>query len=71
MSFEKSPLRRGLNGRTAHTRFVEVEMHPVAARPLVIEMEGGGRILLSEAAHVVLAVQLLASIPGCRQGGRP
>ena len=54
MSFAKSPLRREPNGRTAHTRFVEVEMPEVAARPLVIEMECGGRILLSEPVHVAL-----------------
>ena len=71
MSYQKSPLRRGPNGRAAHTRFVEVEMPEVAARPLVIEMEGGGRILLSEPAHVALVVQLLVSIAGHQQGGRP
>ncbi|MCX6865204.1 MAG: hypothetical protein NTV46_03110 [Verrucomicrobia bacterium] len=52
MSFAKSPLRRGRYGRIAHTLFVEVEMHQVAASPLVIELDGGGRILLSEPAHV-------------------
>jgi hypothetical protein len=50
---------------------VEVEMPPIAARPLVVEIEGGGRILLSEPAHIALAAQLLASIAGYRQGGRP
>ena len=71
MSYQKSSLRRGPNGRDAHTRFVEVEMPPIAARPLVVEIEGGGRILLSEPAHIALAAQLLASIAGYRQGGRP
>ena len=69
MSFAKSPLRREHNGRTAHTRFVEVEMPQVAASHLVVELEGGGRILLSEPAHVALAAQLLVSIAGYRQGG--
>jgi hypothetical protein len=50
---------------------VEVEMPEVAAHPLTIELECGGRILLSEPAHVALAAQLLASIAGYRQGGRP
>jgi len=50
---------------------VEVEMPEVAAHPLAIELECGGRILLSEPAHVALAAQLLASIAGYRQGGRP
>ena len=71
MSFTKSPLRQGRIGRAAHARFVEVEMPEVAARPLVIELEGGGRILLSEPAHVALATHLLVSIAGHRQGGRP
>ena len=69
MSFAKSPLRRGRNGRAASTRFVEVELPAVAARPLVVELEGGGRVLLSEPAHVALLAQLLASIAGHREGG--
>jgi hypothetical protein len=71
MSFAKSPLRRGRIGRAAHTRFVEVEMPALAAYPLVIELEGGVRILLSEPAHVGLAAQLLATIAEVREGGRP
>ena len=71
MSFAKSPLRRGRIGRAAHTRFVEVEMPPVAASYLVVELEGGGRILLSEPAHVALVAQLLVTITGYRQGGCP
>lgn len=74
MSYAKSPLRRGLIGRAALTRFVEVEIPALpapAARPLVIELEGVGRILVSEPAHVSLAAQLLASIAGSREGGLP
>ena len=59
MSFAKSPLRRGRNGRAAHTRFVEVELPPVAARPLVVELEGGWRILLSVPDHVALVSGML------------
>ncbi len=40
MSFAKSPLRRGLNGRATHTRFVEVEMPAVGAGHLLVELEG-------------------------------
>ena len=71
MSFSKSPLRRGRNGRAASTRFVEVEMPAVATSHLVIELEGGRRILLSEPAHVTLLVQLLDSIAHPQEGGRP
>ena len=38
---------------------------------LVIELDGGGRILLSEPAHVALLVQLLESVGTDREGGRP
>jgi hypothetical protein len=71
MSFAKSPLRRVRNGRAASVRFVEVEMPAVAARPLVVELNGGGRVLLSEPVHVTLLAQLLVSIAGHREGGCP
>jgi len=71
MPFAKAPRPRGRNGRAAHTRFVEVEMPAVVAGPMIIEFEGGGRILLSEPAHVSLLTQLLASIGGHQEGGRP
>ena len=70
MSLKTSPRFRGRNGRVARARFVEVEM-PAVASCLVIELDGGGRILLSEPAHVALVVQLLVSIADHRQGGRP
>jgi len=38
---------------------VEVELPPVAARPLVVELEGGWRILLSEPDHVALVSGML------------
>jgi len=53
---------------------VEVEIPALpapGARPLVIELEGSCRILLSDPAHVSLAAQLLANIAGSREGGRP
>jgi hypothetical protein len=71
MSHAKAPRRRGSNGRIANARFVEVEMPAVAHSHLVIELEGGGRILLCEPAHVALLVQLLAGIAGYREGDRP
>jgi hypothetical protein len=44
-------------------------MPEVAASHLVVELDGGGRILLSEPAHVSLAAQLLVSIAGFKEGG--
>ena len=70
MSFAKSPLRRGRNGRAAHARFVEVEMPAVPASHLVVELEGGGRVLLSEPAQVTLLAQLLVTLAGHREGDR-
>jgi len=70
MSLKKSPRPRGRNGRAARARFVEVEM-PAVTSCLVIELNGGGRILLSEPAHVSLLVQLLESVATDRKGGRP
>jgi len=70
MSLKKSPRSRGHNGRAARARFVEVEM-PEVASCLVIELDGGGRILLSEPAHVALLVQLMESVAADREGGRP
>ena len=64
------PRKRGQAGRAARARFVEVEM-PAVASCLVIELDGGGRILLSEPAHVALLVQLMESVAADREGGRP
>jgi len=69
MSLKKTPRSRGRNGRAARARFVEVEM-PAVASCLVIELDGGGRILLSEPAHVALLVQLMESVAADREGGR-
>ena len=71
MPFAKSPRTRGRNGRAANTRFVEVEMPVLATSHLVIELEGGGRILLGEPAHVTLLVQLIKGVAAARKGDRP
>jgi hypothetical protein len=71
MSFTKSPLRRARNGRVALARFVEVEMPQLNSEPVIVEMEGGGRILLNDPSHVALVAQLLEHIASLRKGGRP
>jgi hypothetical protein len=45
-------------------------MPAVTTCPLVIELEGGGRILFSETTHISLAARLLAEIAGHQEGGR-
>jgi len=71
MSYAKPPRPRGRDGRAASARFVEVEMPQASPGHLVIEMEGGARILLGEPAHVALLLQLLAGIAADREGGNP
>lgn len=71
MSFAKSPLRRGRNGRAALTRFVEVEMPQPASEPVIVELESGGRVLLNDPSHVALVAQLLEHTASLRKGGRP
>jgi len=71
MSIARFPRTRGRNGRAAKTRFVEVEMPVPVPGHMVIELRGGGRILLSEPSHVTLLVQLLESIGGEGEGGQP
>ena len=71
MSFEKSPRRRGRNGRIALARFVEVEMPQHVPQAVVIELEGGGRILLREPSQVALVASLLEHLAALRKGGRP
>ena len=65
MFLKKPPRSRGRNGRAARTRFVEVEM-PAVASCQVIGLDGGGRILLSESAHITLLVQLNPGSSACR-----
>ena len=46
-------------------------MPAATASHLVIELAGGGRILLSEPAHVTLLAQLMESVAAAREGDRP
>lgn len=65
----KAPRKRGRDGRAAGVRFVEVEVAPAAGPGLVIELEGGSRLLMADRAAVALAAELLALV-GRRKGGR-
>jgi hypothetical protein len=51
-------------------RFVEVEVTPAGGAGLVIELEGGTRLLMADRAAVALAAELLALVSGERKGGR-
>lgn len=66
----KGPRKRGRDGRAADVRFVEVEMAPCGGAGLVIELEGGARLLMADRAAVALAAELLALVGGERKGGR-
>jgi hypothetical protein len=65
----KTPRKRGRDGRAADVRFVEVEVTPSGGTGLVIELEGGTRLLMADRAAVALAAELLALV-ACRKGGR-
>lgn len=59
-------------GRIKDVRFMEVEfVRPIEPR-MVIELEGGLRLIVSDDKSVELAAQLLnfLSRNGCRKGGR-
>jgi hypothetical protein len=52
-------------------RFVEVDLGaPTGGAGLVIELEGGVRLLIADRAAVALAAELLAVVGGGRKGGR-
>lgn len=71
----KSPRQRGLAGRTARARFVELENNLTTAAPpatasLTIEAEGL-RLSFADRAAVAILADLLRLTPALRKGGRP
>jgi len=72
MQTKPRPRQRGRVGRVTDVRFMEVEFAAPAATRMVIELEGGLRLLVADDAAVELAAQLinsLASGPRRRKGG--
>ena len=63
-------------GRVTDVRFVEVEFEAAVRTRMVIEVEGGLRLLVADEQAVELAAQLLNALaelsrrPRCRKGGK-
>jgi len=71
MSKTRGPRRRGKVGRVVDVRFVEVALEAPVGTRMVIELEGGLRLLLADKEAIPLAARLLAELSGCqRKGGR-
>ena len=70
MSASKWPRNRGTDGRVADVRFVEVELPAAVAPRLVIEMEGGLRLILADPMDIGLAAEFVSRLRAPRKGGR-
>lgn len=71
MSKQKGPRRRGKVGHVADVRFVEVAFEAPVGTRMVIELEGGLRLLLADEEAIPLAARLLDALADHRKGGRP
>jgi hypothetical protein len=67
MSDKPIPRIRGQVGRVTDVRFVEVEFEAPVGTRMIIELDGGLRLLGADDSSVELAAQLINSL---RKGGR-
>ena len=65
----KTP-RRGKAGHVTDVRFVEVEFAAPMGTRMIIELEGGVRLLLADRGAIELAAELLAALEQREKGGR-
>jgi len=70
MSEPRKTLGRGRAGRVVDVRFVEVEFAAPMGTRMVIELEGGLRMLLADEGAIPLAAALLEELARHRKGGR-
>ncbi len=61
--------QRGGAGRVVDVRFVEVEFEAPVGTCLIIELEGGVRLLVADEAAIPLAGDLLDYLQRLREGG--
>lgn len=61
---------RGTAGRVIDVRFVEVEFAAPVGTRMIIELEGGVRMVLADRGAIELAAELLCCLRGRRKGGR-
>ncbi len=67
MSNKPIPRTRGQAGHVDDVRFIEIEFAAPIGTRMVIELEGGLRLLIADDSAVELAAQLINAI---RKGGR-
>jgi hypothetical protein len=72
MTKKSRPRRRGDVGRVSDVRFVEVAFEAPVGTRMVIELEGGLRLLLADERAVPLAAAMLDALAAnrSRKGGR-
>ena len=71
MTKHTGPRKRGKVGHVADVRFVEVAFEAPVGTRIVIELEGGLRLLLADEGAIPLAARLLDALAARRKGGRP
>lgn len=67
---KRSGPRRGRVGRVVDVRFVEVEFEAPVGTRMVIELEGGLRLVLANEQAIPLVAKLLDYLADLRKGGR-
>ena len=67
---KRTGLRRGRVGRVVDVRFVEVAFEAPVDTRMVIELEGGLRLVLADEKAIPLAAGFLDYLAGERKGGR-
>lgn len=70
MSKHTGPRSRGEVGHVVDVRFVEVAFEAPVDTRMVIELEGGLRLLLADEGAIPLAARLLDALADNRKGGR-
>ena len=70
MDKKSRPRRRGEVGHVVDVRFVEIAFEAPVDTRMVIELEGGLRLLLADEGAIPLAARLLDALADHRKGGR-
>ena len=70
MSTKKGGLHRGHIGRVTDVRFIEVEFEAPRGTRMIIELDGGLRLLIADDGAVELAAQLINALVQLQKGGR-
>ena len=70
MSTKKQGLRRGHIGRVTDVRFAEVEFEAPHGTRMIIELDGGLRLLVADDGAVELAARMINSLAQLQKGGR-